>query len=572
VRVVQAETLTVPSPYNTIQSAIDNALDGDVVIVSPGAYFENIDFKGKAITLQSTDPNDPNTVATTIINGSNPPDINFGSTVLFRTGEDANSVLTGFTITGGTGSWLAISWDLHPIYWNRCGGGILCYNMSAPTITKNVFTANRAGEGGGIYVYGNPVDPNHPSNPPIHVRPLITNNTFVNNSALIAHGFAPPNTTYTNGDHGDGGAIVCFQGVDAVISGNLISGNHAYYYGGGIHFRQWSNGLIADNEISDNNSLLGAGIHVTYSSRPTIRDNFIEGNIAGSLGGGGIYVYYLSQPLIERNIITNNTSMNGAGICVYYTSAGTIRDNLIYKNKSGVGIRITSSSPTITTNTITGNVGGIMSYSSSSPVIKNNIITSNGTGYGINVATTDTWVITYNDVWGNKGGVNYSPTIPDQTGLNGNISIDPNFVSSDSNNYHLLPESPCVNAGDPNFSAAPNQTDIDGEQRIFDSIVDMGADEMVTNPFDLNTDGIIDLCEIDILADEWLKTGQKLQTDFNSDQKVDFIDFALLARQWSWTAGWYEQILSAFWFYSYPIITNCPHQSEAITTVNLCKL
>ena len=529
--------LPVPSTYNTIQSAINNALSGDTVVVSPGTYLENIDFKGKAITVRSINPDNPDIVAATIINGSNPTDPNFGSVVTFKTGEDNNAILAGFTITGGTGSWIAVSWDLHQIYWNRCGGGVLCFNMSAPTITKNVFTANIAGQGGATYVYGNPVDPNHPSNPPVHVRPVITDNTFVNNSALLTHGFAPPNTTYPNGDHGDGGAIVCFQGVDAVISGNLITGNHAHYYGGGIHLRQWSNGLIAENEITDNNSAMGAGIHMTYSSKPTVRDNLIEGNIAGTLGGGGIYVYYLSQPLIERNIITNNSSMNGAGICVYYTSTGTIRDNLIYKNKSGAGMRIVGSYPTISNNTITGNIGGITSLSNSSPVIKNNIITSNGNGYGISVSASDTPVITYNDVW---GSANYNPTIPDQTGINGNISIDPNFVNPDANNYHLDPNSPCVNAGDPNFSPAPNQTDIDGEQRVFDSIVDMGADEMVTNPFDLDGDGIVGYLELATLTDEWLHMGAELQTDFNSDGIVNFEDFAILAEQWLWTAGWYQ--------------------------------
>ncbi|MBN2020115.1 MAG: right-handed parallel beta-helix repeat-containing protein [Sedimentisphaerales bacterium] len=537
---IWAGTLYVPSPYNTIQSAIDNAINGDSVVVSPGLYLENIDFKGKSITVCSTDPNDPNIVAATIINGSSPPDPNFGSAVLFRTGEDANSVLSGFTITGGTGSWLVVAWDFDRIYWNRCGGGVLCYNMSAPTITKNVFTANIAGQGGGIYVYGNPVDINNPVDPPVHVCPVITDNTFIENSAVVEHGFTPPDTNYPADDHGDGGAIVCFQGVDALISGNIIAGNHARYYGGGIHLRQWSNGLVSENEIIDNNSALGAGVHITYSSRPTIRDNLIKGNVAGSLGGGGIYVYYLSQPLIEQNIITNNSSMNAAGIAVYYTSAGTVRDNLIFANNAGAGIRITGSYPTIAYNTIASNYkNGIECTSNSYPLIAGNIIASNGTGYGIRVEPNNTPVIKYNDIWNNAAGTT-GPAIPDQTGLNGNISVDPCFVNPDANNFHIDPNSPCVNAGDPNFSPATGQADIDGEERIFNDVVDMGADEMITNPFDLNSDGVVDYSELAALADEWLLTGPDLQADFNNNQTVDWFDFTLLANQWFWYAGWYE--------------------------------
>lgn len=489
---VRAEILYVPSQYSTIQSAIDNTLGGDSVVVSPGTYLENIDFKGKAVTVRSTYPNNPDIVAATIINGSNPPDPNFGSVVLFRSSEDNDSVLTGFTITGGTGSWVPIAWSLQQVYWNRCGGGALCYNLAEPTITKNVFIDNIAGQGGGVYVYGNPVNPNNPSNPPIHIKPIIADNTFINNSAFVAHGFIPPDANYPLHDHGDGGAIVGFQGVDATITGNLITGNHGEWYGGGIHLRQWSNGLIAENEVADNNSTLGGGIHITYTSSPAIKDNLISGNVVGGLGGGGIYVYYNSNPLIERNTITRNTSgSNGSGIGVFWTSNPTIRNNMIVGNINGAGIRVGGGSiPVITNNTIVGNTassyyaGGVDCTTDSAPVIVNNIIASNGNSFGIYALSTPP-VIRYNNVWGNGAG-NYNPVIGDQTGINGNISIDPGFVASDVNDYHLAYSSPCINAGDPNFTPAPNETDFDGDQRIINRFVDMGADE-VRPVYNLNT-------------------------------------------------------------------------------------
>ncbi|MHC4285115.1 MAG: choice-of-anchor Q domain-containing protein, partial [Planctomycetota bacterium] len=74
----------------------------------------------------------------------------------------------------------------------------------------------------------------------------------------------------------------------------------------------------------------------------------------------------------------------------------------------------------------------------------------------------------------------------------GNIDADPRFVEPgywDANgvwidgDYHLLPDSPCIDTGDPNFMAEPNETDLDGKPRVLDGdndsvlVVDMGAYE-----------------------------------------------------------------------------------------------
>ncbi|MHC4149944.1 MAG: hypothetical protein ACYSR5_10720, partial [Planctomycetota bacterium] len=94
-------TITVdddgPADFNTIQTAIDDANDGDTVSVFEGTYYEAIDFGGKGITLRSTDANDSGVVSGTIIDGNNPS----SNTVRFATVEDANSIISGFTITGG---------------------------------------------------------------------------------------------------------------------------------------------------------------------------------------------------------------------------------------------------------------------------------------------------------------------------------------------------------------------------------------------------------------------------------------------------------------------------------------
>jgi hypothetical protein len=93
------ENATTAQTYASVRQAINDARSGEEIVVHAGVcqYLENISFKGKNLTVRSTDPNDPAVVAATVINGGHRH-----STVTFSGGEDANCVLDGFTITGGT--------------------------------------------------------------------------------------------------------------------------------------------------------------------------------------------------------------------------------------------------------------------------------------------------------------------------------------------------------------------------------------------------------------------------------------------------------------------------------------
>jgi len=85
--------------YTTIQEGINNAVDGDIILVYPGTYVENIDYSGKSITVASkyyTTGNE-SYINNTIIDGNNN-----GSCVVIKDGGD-EATIYGFTIQHGSG-------------------------------------------------------------------------------------------------------------------------------------------------------------------------------------------------------------------------------------------------------------------------------------------------------------------------------------------------------------------------------------------------------------------------------------------------------------------------------------
>ena len=119
--------IDVPDDYDTIQEAIDAAEDGDVITVQAGTYVENIDLLGKAITLTSADGPDD-----TIIDGS---DLtlgeDFGCVIYLGNLEDEDTIISGFTITGGYASF----------------GGVMYNSGVDVTVTNCRFTGNAAAFG-----------------------------------------------------------------------------------------------------------------------------------------------------------------------------------------------------------------------------------------------------------------------------------------------------------------------------------------------------------------------------------------------------------------------------------------
>ncbi len=95
----QPTTLRVPSPqYPNITAAINDANDGDIIVVYPGIYYgPQIQFT-KSVEIRSLYPDDPNWVAQTIIDFNSLTAAHAGSIIFFPQGVNSGCVLNGFTI------------------------------------------------------------------------------------------------------------------------------------------------------------------------------------------------------------------------------------------------------------------------------------------------------------------------------------------------------------------------------------------------------------------------------------------------------------------------------------------
>jgi parallel beta-helix repeat protein len=417
----KAATINVPSGQPTIQGGINAANNGDTVLVAPGTYYENIDFEGKAITVASSAG-----AATTVIDGGA---VLGRATVRFMSGEQRNSVLSGFTVqNGGNATFSSLE-----------AGGVFV-DGTAPTILNNLVTGNACS---GIYVsFG---------------APLIEGNSISNTQ--------DPNDDYCEfagsglgigGTHAGGGSIVI---------GNTIENNkEGVANGGGIGIF-YAEGCVFQNNVIRNNVSGVGGISVDGTDGLIFVQNLVYGNAAvgeinsSPTGGGGLTIGVPGNgPAPYYGVIANNTFFNNTVSSTEYVSSQVYLDGdisqFLFANNIVYGL---GTFPAIA-------CSGHYSYLSPTPV-----------------------VVDHNDVF-NPSGPTYTGLCSAETGANGNISADPLFANSGSGDFHLLSGSPAIGSGDTSVVAdlatrnISLTTDLDGNPRIRNAAIDMGPYEYVPTP------------------------------------------------------------------------------------------
>jgi hypothetical protein len=282
--VASAATLDVPSAtYATIQAAIDAAADGDTVRVDVGIYYGSINFKGKSITVTSTNPTNSAIVNGTVLDGESA-----GPVAIFNQAEGSGAILEGFTLQRGSAS---------------NSGAIYC-SGSSPTILYNqIKQSSASANGGGLYCKDG--------------SPTISHNKFSQCSAGAM-----------------GGGLYCESG-SPTISDNEFANCTARDSGGGVAFKSCTGGRLTEALISDCSATnTGGGIYLMEST-PQVDHCLLHGNTG--LTGGGIGVL-AGSPVIESSTLHDNTGTNGGGIAAYGRASVTITNCIITSSTSGNGI------------------------------------------------------------------------------------------------------------------------------------------------------------------------------------------------------------------------------------------
>ncbi|GEM_PF-6086524 len=277
-----------------------------------------------------------------------------------------------------------------------------------------------------------------------------------------------------------------------ITTAMIINGNGATLerVGGSPNFRLLTVFVGGNLRLSDitvtggNTNGFGGGINV-YDANLVLVNATVSGNTTSNWGGG-IYAQDGGALRVVNSVISGNTAaIDGGGIAA--TRDITVINTLITGNTAtanGGGLRISGTTTTIINSTIAGNSAA----------------TSGGihhTGGAVNLTNSIVWGNSETQIGGSPT-VTYSTVEGGFTGT-GNLSSDPLFVTpiayssapTTAGDYHLQTTSPALDVGsnaalpvdsydiDADSNTAETlPIDLDGDARVFNAVVDMGAYEL----------------------------------------------------------------------------------------------
>jgi len=250
-------------------------------------------------------------------------------------------------------------------------------------------------------------------------------------------GFTLTNGTgYLSGGDHRGGGVFCYASW-AKVANCIITGNTASNLGGGVHF-------------DDSNAIIDGCL--------------ICNNHAGG-SGGGTSGYYYSDDHYFNCIISNNTaSSRGGGAYVRFLSVASFTGCTFYGNSAGSG-------------------GGLMTDFNADVTLMNDIFWANSPQQiylGEDKGGT-TGAVSYCDVQGGQSGCFVAPTSSLFWGAN-NINADPLFAETNAQDFHIRYDSACKDVGN---NTGVGFVDFEGDPRIAEGTVDIGADEFYRHLYHL---------------------------------------------------------------------------------------
>ena len=307
----------------------------------------------------------------------------------------------------------------------------------------------------------------------------------------------------------------------AILDGFTVSGGYASgsdpsqtdwdEIGAGLLIKE-SKPIIRNCRIVENFAVYtGGGIDCENGSTPQILNCSFEANTAkwggATMQNGGELLLQSCEFVANSTSTYNGGAIHGEGAMVTI-EACTFSGNEANGDGRGGAISIQSESNIQCVNTVfRGNhadvYGGALYCLDSLADVKNCTFFDNSAGVyagGVLVLGLCTVDVTNCILWENQAGqecpdilsTNNEDTVPDTALHNNdiqshwpgkgadNIHQEPRFVDPLKGDFHLLLDSPCINAGN-NSAVSGIQTDLDGNPRVVGGRVDMGAYEYQGN-------------------------------------------------------------------------------------------